>query len=63
MVPCSAFPGACFLGLSDVLGWSLNGSGLIVQAPTQLEIATQLARAWPSNWLLFVIPIAQMGLT
>jgi len=44
MVPWSAFPGACFSGLSDVLGWSSNGSGLTGQALTQLEIATRLAR-------------------
>jgi len=41
MVPWPAFPGACFLGLSDMLGWSLNGSGM---NGTQLEIATQLVR-------------------
>jgi len=27
-----------------VLGWSSNGSGMNGQAPTQLEITTQLAR-------------------
>jgi len=27
-----------------VLGWSSNGGGVNGQAPTQLEIATQLAR-------------------
>jgi len=44
MVLWSAFPGACFLGLSDVLKWSSNGSGLTGQAPTWLEITTRLAR-------------------
>jgi len=44
LFPWSAFPGACFSGLSDVLGWSSNGSGVNRQAPTWLEIVTQLAR-------------------
>jgi len=44
---CQWFPGLLFLGLvtwhAKVLGWSLNGSGMTGQAPTQLEIAKQLA--------------------
>jgi len=44
MDPRPAFPGACFLGLFDVLGWSSNGSGLNGQVPTQLEIAIRLTR-------------------
>jgi len=44
LFPWSAFPGACFSGLSDVLGWSSNGSSVNGQAPTWLEIATRLAR-------------------
>jgi len=44
LFPWSAFPGACFSGLSDVLEWSSNGSGVNIQAPTRLEIATRLAR-------------------
>ena len=51
----SAFSGDCFSGLSDVLGWSSNGSGVTGQAFTQLEIATTGQRALLSNWLLFVI--------
>jgi len=46
---CKWFPGLLFLGLisqglSDMLKWSSNGSGVTGQAPTQLKIATQLAR-------------------
>jgi len=40
----SAFLGAVFLSLSDVLGWSSNGSGVNRQLSTQLEITAQLAR-------------------
>jgi len=40
MVHCSAFPGIYFSGLSDVLGWSSDGSGVTGQASTQLEITT-----------------------
>ena len=43
MVPWSAFHGACFSDLSNVLKWSSNSSGVNRQAPTWLEIATQLA--------------------
>ena len=38
------FPRACFLGLSNMLEWSSNGSSITRQACTQLEIATRLAR-------------------
>jgi len=45
------FPGLLFLGFvsravwcARVLGWSSNGSGVNRQAPTQLEIAKQLAK-------------------
>jgi len=46
-----------------VPGWSSNGSGMTGQQPTQLEIATLMIgqKAWPSNWLLFVISRAQMS--
>jgi len=44
LFPWSAFPGAYFLDLSDMFKWYSNGSGMNRQAPTQLEIATQLAR-------------------
>jgi len=44
MIHWSAFLGAVFSGLSDVLGWSLNGSGVNGQVSTQLEIAARLAR-------------------
>jgi len=43
MVPWSAFPWACFLGLFDVLeclGGLQNGNGFTGQVPTQLEITT-----------------------
>jgi len=44
MIHWSAFLEAVFSGLSDMLGCSSNGSGLTGQAPTWLEIITQLAR-------------------
>jgi len=44
IVSLVCFPVGLFLGLSDVLGWSSNGSGVNRQAPTRLEIAIQLAR-------------------
>jgi len=40
MIHWSAFFGAVFSGLSDVLEWSSNGSGVNGQVSTQLEIAT-----------------------
>jgi len=36
--------GFVFLGQSDMLGWSSNGSVMTGQVSTQMEIATQLAR-------------------
>jgi len=44
MIHWSAFLGAVFSGLSDVLGWSSNGSGVNGQVSTWLEIPTRLAR-------------------
>jgi len=44
MIHWSAFLGAVFSGLSDMLKWSSNGSGVNGQVSTRLEIATQLAR-------------------
>jgi len=43
MIHWSAFPGAFFSGLSDMLGLFSNGSGMTGQVSTWLEIATQLA--------------------
>jgi len=40
----SAFLEAVFSSLSDVLGWSSNGSGVNGQVSTRLESATRLAR-------------------
>jgi len=44
MIHWSAFLGAVFSGLSDVLWWSSNGSDVNSQVSTWLEIATRLAR-------------------
>jgi len=51
MVSWSAFPGVCFSVLSDVLKYS---------GAENHHTIGQIA--WPSNWLLLVISIAQMGL-
>jgi len=67
MVPWSAFPGVCFSNLSDVLEWL----GQVVFKWQWCEwTSTHLSgnhhmtgqKAWPSNWLLFVISRAQTGL-
>jgi len=43
------FSGTCFLGLSDVLEWSSNGSDVNEQPPTWLQITTQLTRKLGSH--------------
>ena len=61
MVPWFAFPGAYFSGLSDVF----ECSGGLQMAVVWLEKWNHHMigqRAWESNWLLFVISRAQVGL-
>jgi len=60
----SAFPGASFLGLSDVLKCSGGLQMAVVWKVTYLAGNHHMTgqKAWPSNWLLFVISRTWMGL-